>query len=79
MTITTNIYKGFQTVIPAEIRNKLNVSDNDIVCWNLDEENEQVIITFKIKPNLHDLSGIGKLDKVTNAVDLKHKTQKGQI
>ena len=79
MTITTNIYKGFQTAIPAEIRDKLNVKDTDTIHWDIDEKNEKVIITFKAKPTLHELSGMGKTDKVTDAIDLKHKSQRGQI
>lgn len=72
MTITTTIYKGFQTVIPAEIRDKLNVKDIDTIHWNIDEKNENVIITFKSKHTVHELTGMGKTDKVTDAINLKN-------
>ena len=79
MVISTNIYKGFQTVIPSEIRKELGVKDTDIVDWVINKKNNNVIVSFRKKPSLHDLSGMGKLDKVTNAVDLKHKSQKGML
>ena len=41
--------------------------------------NNSVTVYFRKKSNLHDLSGMGKIDIVTNAVDLKHKTQNGQL
>lgn len=77
MVVSTKMYKGFQTVVPSEIRNKLNVDDSDIIDWVIDEEKNTVILSFRKKSKLHDLSGKGKLDKATNAVDLKHKSQKG--
>lgn len=79
MVISTKIYKGFQTVIPSEIRTELDVKDTDVVDWVVNKKNNNVTLSFRKKYNLHDLSGMGKIDKVTNAVDLKHKTQKGQL
>lgn len=75
MVISTNIYKGFQTVIPSEIRKELDVKDTDIIEWVVNKKNNNVIVSFRRKSSLHDLSGMGKIDKVTNAVDLKHKSQ----
>ncbi|MBR3214508.1 MAG: hypothetical protein IKF79_08390 [Methanosphaera sp.] len=79
MVFSTKIYKGFQTVIPSEIRNELDVKDTDIVDWVVNKKNNNVTVSFRKKSSLHDLSGMGKIDKVTNAVDLKHKSQKGQL
>ncbi len=79
MVISTKMYKGFQTVVPSEIRSKLHVDNSDIIDWNLDENNNTVIVSFRKKSKLHDLSGKGKINKVTNAVDLKHKSQKGVL
>ena len=73
------IYKGFQTVIPSEIRKELDVKDTDIIEWVINKKNNNVTISFRKKASLHDLSGMGKIDKVTNAVDLKHNSQKGQL
>lgn len=33
MVISTKIYKGFQTVVPSEIRKELGVNDTDIIEW----------------------------------------------
>lgn len=79
MVISTKIYKGFQTVIPAEIRKDLNVKDTDIIDWAVNKNNNNVVVSFRKKACLHDLSGMGKIDKITDAVDLKHKSQKGQL
>lgn len=79
MVISTKIYKGFQTVIPSEIRKELNVKDTDIIEWVVNKKKNNVTVSFRKKASLHDLSGMGKINKVTNAVDLKHKSQKGRL
>ena len=61
--------------IPSEIRKELDVKDTDIIEWVVNKKNNNVIVSFRRKSSLHDLSGMGKIDKVTNAVDLKHKSQ----
>ena len=79
MVISTKIYKGFQTLIPSEIRRELGVNDTDIVDGVVDKKNSTVTVSFRKKSSLHDLSGMGKLDKVTDVVDLKHKSQKNML
>ena len=39
MIIETKISKGFQTVIPSNIRKMFKVSPGDIVEWKTDENN----------------------------------------
>lgn len=79
MVISTKIYKGFQTVVPSEIRKELGVNDTDIIEWVVNKKKNNVTVSFRKKSSLHDLSGMGKLDKVTDAVELKHKSQRGQL
>ena len=79
VAITTKMYKGFQTIVPSEVRNKLNVENTDILDWKINLNDHTVIISFRKKPNLHDLSGMGEITKETNAVDLKHKSQRGSL
>jgi len=79
MVISTKVYKGFQMIIPSEIRKELGITDVDIADWVVNKKNNTAIVSFRKKPSLHDLAGMGKLDKVTNAVDLKHKSQKGLL
>ena len=48
MNPTTKIYKGYQTVIPLEIRKKLNVTDKHVLEWTTTKEGEAKI-RFKEK------------------------------
>ena len=77
MVISTKVYKDFQMSIPSEVRKELGITDVDIADWVVNKENNNVTVSFRKKSSLHDLSGMGKLDKVTNAVDLKHKSRRG--
>jgi bifunctional DNA-binding transcriptional regulator/antitoxin component of YhaV-PrlF toxin-antitoxin module len=77
MSLSTKIYKGFQTAIPSEIRKKLNLEVDDIVEWYLDE-NGSVNIEFRKKSKFEDIIGIGKTPFKTDAVKLKKKVQRGE-
>jgi len=77
VSLSTKIYKGFQTAIPSEIRKKLNLEVDDIVEWFLDE-NGNVNIEFRKKSNFEDIIGIGKTPYKTDAVKLKKKAAKGE-
>jgi bifunctional DNA-binding transcriptional regulator/antitoxin component of YhaV-PrlF toxin-antitoxin module len=79
MVISTKVYKDFQMSIPSEVRKELGITDVDIADWVVNKENNNVTVSFRKKSSLHDLSGMGKLDKVTNAVDLKHKSRRGLL
>jgi len=48
MVSTTKIYKGYQTVIPLEIRKKLNVTDNHVLEWTTTNDGKAKI-TFRKK------------------------------
>ncbi|MCL2115202.1 MAG: type II toxin-antitoxin system PrlF family antitoxin [Methanobrevibacter sp.] len=77
MSLSTKIYKGFQTAIPSEIRKKLNLEVDDIIEWFLDE-NGKVNIEFRKKSNFEDIIGIGKTPYKTDAVKMKKKVAKGE-
>ena len=74
---TTKIYDKYQTVIPKEIRKKLDISKDDIVEWRL-LENDEIKINIRKKSNFRDIMGIISTKKPTNAVKLKKKAQKGE-
>lgn len=76
MTSTTKIYKGFQTVIPLEIRKKLDITNNHILEWNTTDEGE-AIITFRKKKSIDDIIGIAHSKKSINAVKMKKRIQRG--
>ena len=56
MILKTKLNNHYQTTIPKDIREKLNVDDATYVQWHLDEKNKQVIVKFIKKPSLLDIS-----------------------
>jgi AbrB family looped-hinge helix DNA binding protein len=72
----TKISKGFQTVVPSEIRNKFNVGPGDVMEWISTKEG--VKIRFRKKLSLLDIEGIGETEEKTNAVELKKRAQRGE-
>ena len=43
---TTRIYKGFQTVVPSDIRKKIDLKQNDKLDWGIDSNGD---IKIKVK------------------------------
>ena len=78
MVITTKIYNKFQTVIPKEIRKKLDITKDHLVEWYLDESGE-VKIKFIENLSFEDMAGIFESDKPVDAVKLKKHVQRGNI
>lgn len=75
MYCKTKISQGYQTVIPAEIRKKLNIGPGDVVEWK--EGSEGIIVEFNKEVSFEDVYGMIKGIK-TDAVQLKKKAQKGE-
>lgn len=76
MKSTTKISKGFQTVVPSELRNKFKVGPGDIVEWI--STDDEVEVRFRKKMSLKDITGIVKTGEKTDAVELKKRAQKGE-
>ncbi len=70
MVIETKVYQKNQITIPSEVRKKYDVKPNDIVEWD-ENENGEVVLTFRKKLTLKDLKGKGTVKETTNAVDLQ--------
>ncbi|MDI6644326.1 MAG: AbrB/MazE/SpoVT family DNA-binding domain-containing protein [Methanobacteriaceae archaeon] len=75
MTSKTKISKGFQTVVPSDIRKKFDVGPGDILEWKSTEEGAEV--RFRKKVTIDDVFGIGDGPE-TDAVELKKKLQRGE-
>lgn len=75
MVIETKVYEGNQTTIPAEFRKRHNIKPNDIVEWK-EDRNGNIYVNFRKKVNVEDVMGIIKLNKRTDAVQLKKKLYK---
>jgi AbrB family looped-hinge helix DNA binding protein len=74
MTYKTKISKGFQTVVPAEIRKKFKVGPGDQLEWILSDG--EVKLKFRKKVSLDDVLGIIDVHE-TDAVELKRRLQRG--
>lgn len=70
------MYKGYQTVIPTEIRKARNVKSDDILNWEITEEGAAKII-FEKRITLEDITGFIKTDEPINSVELKKRIQMG--
>lgn len=75
MIPTTKISKSFQTVVPAEIRKKYNVKQEDIIEWIDGDDGIKINIRKKITDEdiLGSLTGNFKY----NSVELKKMRNKG--
>jgi AbrB family looped-hinge helix DNA binding protein len=72
----TKISKGFQTVVPAEIRKNFNVGPGDIMEWTTTKDG--VNIKFRKKVSLLDIAGIVDTEDETDTVELKKRVQRGE-
>lgn len=75
MTSETKISKGFQTVVPSNIRKMFDVGPGDILEWRPTENG--VEIKFRKKVTFQDIAGMVK-GEPTDAVELKKKFQRGE-
>jgi AbrB family looped-hinge helix DNA binding protein len=63
--VSTKVYEGYQTVIPAEIRKKFNIKKSDILNWRISDD--EIIVKVKKKEDINSIIGIisdGNLDAV---------------
>lgn len=75
MVIETKISKGFQTVVPSNIRKLFKVGPGDIVEWRTDKNKVEVL--FRKKRTIDDIMGIIDGPK-TNSVEMKKRIQRGE-
>jgi len=77
MVETSNLYKGFQTVVPSKIRKKLNLDLNHVLEWKI-KENGSVEVEFREKTNFMDLNGLVSSKKNNDSVKLQRKIRNGE-
>lgn len=75
MTCETKISRGFQTVVPADIRKKFNIGPGDILEWKTTKNGAEV--RFRKKVTIEDIFGMVSGIK-TDSVELKKKVQRGE-
>ena len=75
MVTQTKISKGFQTVVPSNIRKLFKVGPGDIVEWKTNKN--KVEILFRKRRTINDVFGI--IDgPQTNSVEIKKRIQRGE-
>ena len=72
MVIETKVYQKNQITIPSIFRKKYDIKPNDIVEWD-ENENGEIVLTFRKRLSLKDLKGAGTVKETTNAVKLERE------
>ncbi|MCL2687734.1 MAG: type II toxin-antitoxin system PrlF family antitoxin [Methanobrevibacter sp.] len=76
MITTTKFYNRFQTVVPLEIRKKMNISPDDIIEWHINDYGK-VELNFRTKVTEKDIVGMIKEKLPYDAVEIKKRGAKG--
>jgi AbrB family looped-hinge helix DNA binding protein len=71
----TKISKGFQTVVPKKIREKLGLEPGDSLLW--EEKDDSAVVKPRKKKTLEDITGI--ISVGGDAVVSKKKAQRGEL
>ncbi len=74
--IRTRISKGFQVVVPAELRKQYKLDVGDEVIWGVGEKT--VTTEFHKKPSLLNIVSLGRSGIKGNAVEKKKRVQGGE-
>lgn len=76
--VLTKLYKGFQTVVPSEIREELDLSMEDSLDWSI--EDGKMVIEIKRQRPMSDLSKFEIMaPEPVDAVELKRKAGRGEF
>lgn len=78
MVSVTKIYDKFQTVIPAEIRNKFNLDKSYKIEWKINE-NGKVELEFIKELSLDDMIGRYTAKEPIDSVKLKQDFKDGNL
>ena len=71
----TKISKGFQTVVPKEIRAKLGLKPGDSLIW--EDEGDAALVKPRKKKTLKDIAGMISIGG--DAVVSKKNAQRGEL
>ncbi|HEV2139038.1 MAG TPA: AbrB/MazE/SpoVT family DNA-binding domain-containing protein [Nitrososphaerales archaeon] len=73
--IRTRISKGFQVVVPSELRRQYKLDVGDEVIWEVG--GRAVTTEFHKKPSLLNIVALGRSGTRGSSVELKKRVQKG--
>lgn len=77
MSSETKVSKGYQTVVPSELRAAHDISPGDKLVWR--EEDGKITVRVRKRKSLEDIIGIVSGKTRTDAVELKKKAQRGEL
>jgi bifunctional DNA-binding transcriptional regulator/antitoxin component of YhaV-PrlF toxin-antitoxin module len=75
--IRTRISKGYQVVVPSELRKRHDIGVGDEVLWEV--SNNKISVVLRKKPSLTNIIALGASGKRSSSVELKKKIQKGEL
>ena len=73
----TRISKGYQVVVPSQLRRIFNVKIGDEVVWIVGKD--EVKAQFRKKPSLENIVSLGNSGMKRSSVELKKQIQRGEI
>lgn len=75
MVSETKVSKGYQTVVPSELRKDYDISPGDKLVW--EEEKGEIKVRVRKRKTLADITGMIKAGG--NAVEWKKRAQRGEL
>ena len=75
--IRTRISKGYQVVVPSELRKEYGVVEGDEVSWIASDQG--VTTEFRKRPSIANIVGLGSSHERDSSVALKKRIQKGEL
>lgn len=75
MSSETKVSKGYQTVVPSELRAAHDISPGDKLVWR--EEDGKITVRVRKKKSLKDI--IGMINVGGDAVESKKRAQRGEL
>lgn len=73
----TKLYRGSQTVVPASVKKALNVDDDCILQWHVNEEKQIAEVSFRKKRSLSEIIGMIE-DDGRDSVEIKKRIAEGE-
>lgn len=70
--VKVRIYKGFKTIIPVSIRKQLNITQEDMLDWKV--QNDTIVIKVLKQESLDELTDLFELEEETDSVILKKES-----
>lgn len=74
--VRTRISRGYQVVVPAEVRHRHNLDVGDEVIWEMN--GKAVVTEFRRKPSLFNIVALGRSGDKGGSAEKKKRVQGGE-